>query len=245
MFCPCCTYIGRESILIAPDLCSKCGSLEGLCVKRDLPTRNVVRYYDWANGAVAPWFTRDGSSTYSTSSSTTFDALTATGLLQNIDLNNCVNSHINNGVVIDLGCGDANILRTAATFFGIKGIGLEIEDVVLTEANVQIKADNLQHLVSVRKADLMKIDLIEEVCQAREMLINDAVGIDIEEPIVIITMYLLPDSLKKLKLKLQEVVAKCNVTVIIFKWNMDDCNEQWEGEIPGVKDEQGRFTIYR
>ena len=49
-----------------------------------------------------------------------------------------------------LGCGDANILRTAATFFGIKGIGLEIEDVVLTEANVQIKADNLQHLVSVR-----------------------------------------------------------------------------------------------
>ena len=114
--------MGKTTVLTEIDLCPNCGSLEGLIESRDLPDHGVVRSFDWASGSVAPWRTRDGAETYSTSPDVALDALKVAGISEGL------------GCVIDLGCGDAQILRAAASTFKIRCVGLELDSSVISEA---------------------------------------------------------------------------------------------------------------
>ena len=103
---------------LADQCCETCGSLEG--VDGDSFAASRVFGYDWAAGSVAPWRDAQGRA-YATPSELAEVALVAAGLERG-------------GYAIDLGCGDAAILRAAATRYGCCGLGLDIDDGALADA---------------------------------------------------------------------------------------------------------------
>ena len=106
--CPVCEAPVEDSC------CPRCGSLEGVDAAAFAPTR--VFGFDWASGSVAPW--RDaGGRAYATPKALAADALADAGLRRD-----------GRGYVVDLGCGDAAILREAATRFGCRGLGVDVDD---------------------------------------------------------------------------------------------------------------------
>ena len=153
---------------LADQCCETCGSLEG--VDQDSFAASRVFGYDWAAGSVAPWRDAQGRA-YATPAELAEVALAAAGLERG-------------GYIIDLGCGDAAILRAAATRFGCRGLGLDIDDGALADAARAIEADGVGELVSVRRGDLNEFDLAGEIDQANAP--------------VVVTCYLLPATLREL-----------------------------------------------
>lgn len=160
---------------------------------------------------MAPW--RDASGrAYATPAELAEVALTATGLRRG-------------GYVIELGCGDAAILRTAATRYSCHGLGLDIDAGALADAARAIEADGVGQLVSVRMADLREFDL--------------SGAIEEHGGPVVVMCYLLPATLRELRPKLEDAVAR-GITVLLFRW---DCGLAWRGP-PGHRDDRG-YTVYR
>ena len=61
--------------------------------------------------------------------------------------------------VMDLGSGDGRILITAATKFGARGLGVELDDALLAESNENARQAGVADRVRFRKEDLFKTDL--------------------------------------------------------------------------------------
>ncbi len=232
MMCMVCKKLGLSTDLTAPDLCPICGSLEGLCESRDLPPAAGSVGHDWAGGSVAPWRTRDGSETYATPPALARAALAAAGLRPLV-----VNaSAARAAVVIDLGCGDAQILREAAAHFGARGIGFDIDELVLAEARARVQADGLEDLISLSVVDIMKAPLASKVVAARQQF---DVG---SHCVVVVTCFLLPAALKRLGPRLGDLVVNHGAILVTFTWDMEGI---WEGPPPDVKGPDNRFTVYR
>ena len=194
---------------LADQCCETCGSLEG--VDQDSFAASRVFGYDWAAGSVAPWRDAQGRA-YATPAELAEVALAAAGLERG-------------GYAIDLGCGDAAILRAAATRFGCRGLGLDIDDGALADAARAIEADGVGELVSVRRGDLNGFDLAGEIDQANAP--------------VVVTCYLLPATLRELRPQLEDAVHR-GAAVILFRW---DCGLAWQGPV-GRHDDRG-FTVYK
>jgi SAM-dependent methyltransferase len=64
-------------------------------------------------------------------------------------------------VVYDLGCGDGRIVVAAAKKFGVKAIGFDIDPVRVKEAWANVRSNKVEHLVSIRQADIFTLDLRE------------------------------------------------------------------------------------
>lgn len=86
-------------------------------------------------------------------------------------------------VVYDLGCGDGRIVVTAAKKYGVKAVGFDIDPVRVREALVNVKSNKVEHLVTIKEADIFTLDLKEAN---------------------VVTLYLLPD----LNVKLMPQLAK-------------------------------------
>jgi SAM-dependent methyltransferase len=86
-------------------------------------------------------------------------------------------------VVYDLGCGDGRIPITAATKYGARGVGIDIDPKRIEEANQNAKAAGATGKVTFRLADLFESD------------IHDA---------TVVTLYLLPSLNIRLMPKLQK-----------------------------------------
>jgi cyclopropane fatty-acyl-phospholipid synthase-like methyltransferase len=86
-------------------------------------------------------------------------------------------------VVYDLGCGDGRIPITAATKYGARGVGIDIDPKRIEEANQNAKAAGAVDKVTFRLADLFESD------------IRDA---------TVVTLYLLPSLNVRLMPKLQK-----------------------------------------
>lgn len=86
-------------------------------------------------------------------------------------------------VVYDLGCGDGRIVVTAAKKYGVKAIGFDINPVRVQESLANVKSNRVEHLVTIRQADIFTLDL------------RDA---------SVVMLYLLPD----LNVKLMPQLAK-------------------------------------
>ena len=195
---------------LADQCCETCGSLEG--VDEDSFAASRVFGYDWAAGSVAPW--RDASGrAYATPAELAESALAASGLERG-------------GYIIDLGCGDAAILRAAATRYGCRGLGLDIDDGALADAARAIEVDGVGELVTVRRGDLNQFDLVGEVeAHAGET--------------VVVTCYLLPATLRELRPRLEDACRR-GAAVVLFRW---DCGLAWRGPA-GHHDDRG-FTVYK
>jgi SAM-dependent methyltransferase len=64
-------------------------------------------------------------------------------------------------VVYDLGCGDGRILVTAAKKYGVKAVGFDINPVRVQESLANVKSNHVEHLVTIRQADIFTLDLRE------------------------------------------------------------------------------------
>lgn len=62
-------------------------------------------------------------------------------------------------VVYDLGSGDGRIVITAASRYGAKAVGVEIDPRLVKAARDNIKAAGLEHLVEIREEDIRNVDL--------------------------------------------------------------------------------------
>lgn len=63
--------------------------------------------------------------------------------------------------VLDLGCGDGSILIAAARDFGARGIGYDINPMLLILARLRALLSSVSRLVSLRRGDLFKIEIPE------------------------------------------------------------------------------------
>ncbi len=86
-------------------------------------------------------------------------------------------------VVYDLGCGDGRIVVAAAKKYGVKAVGFDIDPQRVKEAIENVKKNKVEHLVTIKQADIFTLDL---------------------SPASVITLYLLPD----LNVKLMPQLAK-------------------------------------
>ena len=74
-------------------------------------------------------------------------------------------------LVYDLGCGDGRIVIKAAKRYGARAIGFDIDPVRVAEAKANVKKAGVDHLVTIKEADIFELDLT---------------------PASVITLYLLP-----------------------------------------------------
>jgi SAM-dependent methyltransferase len=80
-------------------------------------------------------------------------------------------------VVYDLGCGDGRMVITAAKIYGARGVGIEIDPVLVAECRAGAEREGVSKLVRFLKMDATKIRLSEAT---------------------VLALYLLPESLEVL-----------------------------------------------
>jgi precorrin-6B methylase 2 len=64
-----------------------------------------------------------------------------------------------NDVLYDLGCGDGRIIVEAARQYGCRAIGFERDAFLIKRALERIRKHKVEHLVSVKQADILRVDL--------------------------------------------------------------------------------------
>lgn len=89
-------------------------------------------------------------------------------------------------VVYDLGCGDGRIVIAAASKYGARGVGIDIDPVRIAESKANAKKAGVEHLVEFRLQDVMEVDL---------------------KPATVVTVYLLSHANLKLRPRLTEQLA--------------------------------------
>lgn len=64
-------------------------------------------------------------------------------------------------IIYDLGCGDARILVAAAKKYGVKAYGFDIDPVRVQESLENVRTNQVEHLVTIKQADIFTLDLRE------------------------------------------------------------------------------------
>jgi SAM-dependent methyltransferase len=64
-----------------------------------------------------------------------------------------------NDLVVDLGCGDARMLVLSAQKYGSKGIGYEIDPIMVRESRKNAERNNVSDLVKIVQADIFTVDI--------------------------------------------------------------------------------------
>jgi cyclopropane fatty-acyl-phospholipid synthase-like methyltransferase len=119
-------------------------------------------------------------------------------------------------VVYDLGCGDGRIPVTAATKYGARGVGIDIDPRRIEEANANAKAANVTGKVQFKLQDLFESDIKEAT---------------------VVTLYLLPSLNEKLMPKLKKEL-KPGTRVVSHAFNMPD---SWPPDERGEVDGRSYF----
>ena len=100
-------------------------------------------------------------------------------------------------VLYDLGCGDGRIVVTAAKRYGVKAVGFDIDPNRIRESLENVKSNNVQHLVTIKQADIFTLDLREAS---------------------VVTLYLLPELNVKLMPQLEKL--KPGSRIVSHDFNM-------------------------
>jgi SAM-dependent methyltransferase len=88
-------------------------------------------------------------------------------------------AHVKTGdVVYDIGSGDGAIIIRAAKKYGVKGVGIEIDQGLVARARDNAFRENVQDLVEFRAQDAFTVDV---------------------SPATVVTLYMLPDFNAKLR----------------------------------------------
>ena len=103
-------------------------------------------------------------------------------------------------VVFDLGSGDGRIPITAARDFGARGVGIEIDPVLIERANTNARGAGVADRVEFRRADMYASDLTGAT---------------------VVTLFLHPESNLKLRPKLRRDLP-AGARVVSYMWDMGD-----------------------
>ena len=102
--------------------------------------------------------------------------------------------------VVDLGCGDGRVLITAASKYGARGLGVDVEPYWVAESEANAKEAGVAHLTTFRFQDAATVDLVEAT---------------------VITLYLMQWSTDKLKTRIQSQ-AKSGTRIISHSFPITD-----------------------
>lgn len=122
-------------------------------------------------------------------------------------------------VVYDLGCGDGIVNVELASLYGTRGVGLDLDDALVSKANALAAQQKVSHLAEFRVQDIFSADLSEAT---------------------ILFMYLLPDALEKLKPVFEQALAfRPGLLLVVEQWALLN----WEDSIV-YNHKNGSFTVY-
>ena len=111
----------------------------------------------------------------------------------------CNLANLQNGdIVYDLGCGDAEVLITAAQKFDIAGVGIEIDPLRFLIASFRITSRNLSSKIKIKRANFFK----EDISNAS-----------------VVIVYLVPATLKKLLPKFRKL--KKGTRIVSFRYDIE------------------------
>jgi SAM-dependent methyltransferase len=127
-----------------------------------------------------------------------------------------------NDVVYDLGSGDGRIVITAAKTYGAKGVGFEIDDDLIKQAQENARKEGVSHLVAFRKQDVMTVDL---------------------SPATVVTLYLLPEANLRLRPKILSQL-RVGARVVSHDYDMGDWAPLRVEEVRITESSHARHTIY-
>jgi SAM-dependent methyltransferase len=113
-------------------------------------------------------------------------------------------------VVYDLGCGDGRIVVSAAKL-GARGVGIDINPERIKEANDNAKAAGVTERVDFRNEDLFTTDI---------------------SPATVVTLYLLPARLTKLRPKLWKEL-KPGTRIVAHDFDLGDWKPEQTVELEG------------
>lgn len=132
-----------------------------------------------------------------------------------------------NDVVYDLGCGDGRIVVTAAKKYGVKAVGFDIDPERVQEALANVKSNKVEHLVTIKQADIFKLDLT---------------------PASVVTLYLLPELNVRLMPQLQKL--KPGSRIVSHEFDMRGAKPAKVEQVRLNSDEEayqdnGEHTLYK
>lgn len=99
-------------------------------------------------------------------------------------------------VLYDLGCGDGRFVVTAARRFGVRAVGVDIDPVRVLESRRNVRQHGVEHLVTIRQADIFELDFSEAT---------------------VVTLYLLPE----LNVRLAPKLARLKPGTRILSYEFD------------------------
>ena len=98
-------------------------------------------------------------------------------------------------MVYDLGCGDGRIVVTAATRFGCKAIGVDIDPQRVAESKENVAQNKVGHLVTIKEGNIFELDLT---------------------PASVVTLYLLPNLNVRLIPQLEKLKPGSRIVSLAF-----------------------------
>ena len=107
--------------------------------------------------------------------------------------------------VADLGCGNGNVVITAATMFGARGIGIDLDPDAIARARDRAERAGVSHRVTFRRADFFDTDLAG---------------------VTVVTLYLLHDLNLALRDKLRNELPR-GARIVSWQFDMGD----WEPDV--------------
>ena len=100
-------------------------------------------------------------------------------------------------ILYDLGCGDAEVLITAAEKFGTRGVGIEIDPVRFIVAKFRIESANLSNKIKIKRTNFFKANI---------------------SPASVVIVYLVPATLAKLLPKFKKL--KKGTRIISYRYDI-------------------------
>ena len=131
-------------------------------------------------------------------------------------------------VVYDLGCGDGRIVVAAAKRYGVRAMGFDIDPQRVRESIENVKSNKVEHLVTIRQADIFTLDLT---------------------PASVVTLYLLPELNVRLMPQLEKL--KPGSRIVSHDFDMRGAKplvvHQMTGSDSGNGEsyEGGQHTVYK
>jgi ribosomal protein L11 methylase PrmA len=101
-------------------------------------------------------------------------------------------------VIYDLGCGEAELLITAAKEYGAKGVGVEIDAIRIVTAKLRVFKNRVNNLIQIKSGNFFKQDLSKAT---------------------VINLYLVPKTLEKLKPKFLKELSP-GTRIVSYRYEM-------------------------
>lgn len=129
-------------------------------------------------------------------------------------------THLKRGEVFyDLGSGDGTLLIIAAKEFDAHAVGVEIQEKLVKDSLRRIRSLSLGNMIKVVKGDYFKA------------VVRDA---------DVLTLYLIPEALKRLKLKLERELKK-GARIVVYKYPIEGWTPK---EVHNTDNESGEAKIF-